>query len=209
VNFLMVNLMQGVLRSGTGARVWSYGFNLPAAGKTGTSHDAWFAGFTTKLLCIVWVGLDDYQDLKMDGARAALPVWAEFMKAAHKHRAYRDVTDFAVPDGVVSAQVDPESGLLATSACPKVTTDYYILGTQPVQFCPLHQGGATEIASWGDAARGASANPPNIPIQPGAAPLPPAFANVPPGQPFPNASKQNQPKPAKHGFFDKFKSIFK
>jgi penicillin-binding protein 1B len=204
----MVNLLQGVLRSGTGARVWSYGFNLPAAGKTGTSHDAWFAGFTTKLLCVVWVGLDDYQDLKVDGPRGALPVWAEFMKAAHKHRSYRDATDFAVPDGVVSAQVDVDSGMLATSACPKVTTNYYILGTQPVQFCPLHQGGSTEIASWGEAPGSASANPPNIAMQPGAAP-PPPFSAVPPAQPYPNAPKQNQPKPAKHGFFDKFKNIFK
>ncbi len=64
VNFLMVNMMQEVLRSGTGAGVRSRGFVLTAAGKTGTSHDAWFAGFTTKLLCVVWVGLDNYQDLE-------------------------------------------------------------------------------------------------------------------------------------------------
>ena len=83
--------MQEVLRSGTGAGVRSRGFSLPAAGKTGTSHDAWFAGFTTKLLCVVWVGLDDYKDIKMEGAKAALPIWTEFMKRAHRHRAYRDV----------------------------------------------------------------------------------------------------------------------
>ena len=148
VNFLVVSLMQEVLRSGTGAGVRARGFSLPAAGKTGTSHDAWFAGFTTKLLCIVWVGLDDYQDIKMDGAHAALPIWAEFMKRAHKHRAYRDVSQFDVPEGVVSAQIDPSSGDLATSACPQVVTDYYLVGTQPVQFCPLHQGGSTEIAGW-------------------------------------------------------------
>ena len=148
VNFLVVSLMQEVLRSGTGAGVRARGFSLPAAGKTGTSHDAWFAGFTTKLLCIVWVGLDDYQDIKMEGAHAALPIWAEFMKRAHKHRAYRDVSQFDVPEGVVSAQIDPSSGDLATSACPQVVTDYYLVGTQPVQFCPLHQGGSTEIAGW-------------------------------------------------------------
>jgi penicillin-binding protein 1B len=98
--FLTLDLMQEVLRSGTGAGVRARGFSLPAAGKTGSSHDSWFAGFTTKLLCVVWVGLDDYQDIKMDGSKAALPIWTEFMKRAHKHRAYRDVSDFAVPEGL-------------------------------------------------------------------------------------------------------------
>ncbi len=159
VTFLTVNLMQEVLRSGTGAGVRSRGFALPAAGKTGTSHDAWFAGFTTKLLCVVWVGLDDYQDIKMEGAKAALPIWTEFMKKAHRHRAYRDVTDFAVPDGVVSAQVDADTGQLATSACPRIVTDYYLVGTQPAQYCTLHTGGATEIAGW-DTTPAAVAPPP-------------------------------------------------
>ncbi|MBV9498560.1 MAG: PBP1A family penicillin-binding protein [Acidobacteriaceae bacterium] len=202
VNFLVVNLMQEVLRSGTGAGVRARGFALPAAGKTGTSHDAWFAGFTTKLLCIVWVGLDDYQDIKMDGAKAALPMWTEFMKRAHRHRAYRDVTDFEVPEGVVSAQVDPETGQLATSACPRTITDYYLLGTQPVQFCSLHQGGSTEIAGWeavpppsvqvGQVAN--AANPaalPSVAVDGSSAAVPPP-----------------KPKEKKKGFFDKLKGIF-
>lgn len=200
VNYLMVSMMQQVLRTGTGARVWSFGFNLPAAGKTGTSHDAWFAGFTTKLLCVVWVGLDDYQDLKVEGAHAALPVWAEFMKRAHKHRAYRDVSDFSVPDGVVSAQIDAGTGLLATSACPKVQTEFYLLGTQPVQFCPLHQGGSTEIAGWGDNSSAPAANGSALPAPPPAS-LPGAQAQNPP---LPN----QQPPAKKPSLLDKFKSIF-
>jgi membrane peptidoglycan carboxypeptidase len=68
VNFLVVTLMEDVLRFGTGAGAYRRGFTLPAAAKTGTSQDAWFGGFTSKLLCIVWVGLDDYKDLK-DGWR--------------------------------------------------------------------------------------------------------------------------------------------
>jgi penicillin-binding protein 1B len=152
VNYLVVSFMQDVLRWGTGARVRSRGFTLPAAGKTGTSHDAWFAGFTSKLLCIVWVGLDDYQDIKMEGAVAALPIWTDFMKHAHEHRAYRGVTQFDVPDGVVSALVDTASGDLATNACPPtaVRTEYYLLGTQPVQFCPTHAGGAALMAGWNE-----------------------------------------------------------
>ena len=58
VAYVMVNMLEEVLRSGTAAGVRSRGFNLPAAGKTGTSHDGWFAGFTSQLLCVVWVGFD-------------------------------------------------------------------------------------------------------------------------------------------------------
>ncbi len=202
VNYILVNLMEEVLRSGSGAGVRGRGFTLPAAGKTGTEHDAWFAGFTTKLLCIVWVGLDDYQDLKIEGAHAALPIWAEFMTRAHKHRAYRDVSDFAIPEGVVSAQIDPLSGQLATSACPESQTDYYLLGTQPVQFCLLHQGGSTEIAGW---------ETPSPPLPPAATVVPtrPAVATA---QNLPNTAVPGQPKEKpkeKKGFFDKLKSIFR
>ncbi len=201
VNFVLVNLMEEVLRSGTGAGVRARGFTLPAAGKTGTSHDAWFAGFTTKLLCVVWVGLDDYQDIKMEGGTAALPIWTEFMKLAHKRRAYRDVTEFPVPDGVVSAQIDSDTGQLATSACPHVVTDYYLLGTQPVQFCMLHQGGSTEIAGW-------EASPPPAPQAAVPTVLPTQAMSQPPPGAQPNPNNNPQQKPKKKGFFDKLKSIF-
>ncbi len=202
VNYLILTLMQEVLRSGTGAGVRARGFTLPAAGKTGTSHDAWFAGFTSKLLCVVWVGLDDYQDLKLDGPKVAVPMWTDFMKRAHKHRAYRDVTQFDVPDGVVSAQIDPLSGGLATGACPKVTTAYYLLGTQPVQFCPLHQAGATEIAGWDTSTPTPPASVPNASTAAGAGP--------PGTSPDINAQNQQKNKPGekKPGLFEKLKSIF-
>ena len=73
MNYLMVSLMQEVMRSGTAAGVRSRGFTLPAAGKTGTSRDGWFAGFTSKLVCVVWVGFDDAKDLNLEGAKSALP----------------------------------------------------------------------------------------------------------------------------------------
>src|SRR5262249_18716274 len=79
VAYLMVNMLQEVLQSGTGSDVRSRGFTLPAAGKTGTSRDGWFAGFTSELLCVVWVGFDDGCDLRLEGAHSALPIWAEFM----------------------------------------------------------------------------------------------------------------------------------
>ncbi len=82
VAYLMVNLLEEVLRSGTGAGVRARGFSVPAAGKTGTSRDGWFAGFTSDLICVVWVGFDDHRDLKLEGAKSALPIWTEFMKQA-------------------------------------------------------------------------------------------------------------------------------
>ena len=136
--YLVVNLMQEVLRSGTGASVRSRGFSLPAAGKTGSSRDGWFAGFTSKLLCVVWVGYDDGHDLRLEGAKSALPVWTEFMKRAHQHPEYRDVKDFAPPAGIVSVEIDPESGQLATEQCPTRQTEVFAAGTEPTEQCQLH-----------------------------------------------------------------------
>lgn len=140
VAFLATNLMQSVLQFGTGERVHQFGFDAPAAGKTGTSHDAWFAGYTSNLECIVWVGLDDYEDIHIQGADAALPIWAPFMKAALALPAYHNVTDFVPPPGVVAVTIDTASGEVATPLCPKnqLETDYYLSGTEPTVMCHLH-----------------------------------------------------------------------
>jgi penicillin-binding protein 1B len=137
VNYLMVSLMQEVLRSGTGASVRTRGFTLPAAGKTGTSHDGWFAGFTSELLCVVWVGFDDNRELNLEGAKSALPIWAEFMKRASKMLPYRDVKAFAAPPGVVTAPVCVSAGQTDGSGTPvsAVKTEVFVLGTEPTAAC--------------------------------------------------------------------------
>jgi penicillin-binding protein 1B len=148
VAYLVENMMEEVLRSGTGADVpYRFHFTLPAAGKTGTSRDGWFAGFTSKLICVVWVGFDDNRDFKLEGARSALPIWAAFMKSAHNHREYRNVHAFSAPDGIVTADIDPESGQLATANCPKTRSEVFLAGTQPIETCALH-GGGTQITDW-------------------------------------------------------------
>jgi penicillin-binding protein 1B len=139
VAYLMENMMEEVLRSGTGAGVRDRGFSLPAAGKTGTSHDGWFAGFTSKLICVVWVGFDDNRDIKLEGARSALPIWTEFMKRAHQHPKYRSVREFPAPSGIVTAQIDADTGELATPNCPHVRDEVFIEGTQPVVACHVHR----------------------------------------------------------------------
>jgi penicillin-binding protein 1B len=138
VNYLLVNMLQDVLRMGTGAGVRELGFTLPAAGKTGTSRDGWFAGFTSQLLCVVWVGFDDNRELNLEGARSALPVWAEFMKRAAAFKPYHDAKAFAAPSGIVTLPVCAESGQMAGPFCPRTRSDVFIEGTQPQNQCPLH-----------------------------------------------------------------------
>jgi penicillin-binding protein 1B len=108
---------------------------LPAAGKTGTARDGWFAGFTSKLLCVVWVGYDDYRELPLEGAKSALPVWTEFMKRAHSLKQYSDVKKFKEPPGIVRASIDAETGFLAGDTCPMVRTELFVAGTQPRTRC--------------------------------------------------------------------------
>jgi penicillin-binding protein 1B len=136
VAFIMTDMLQEVLRSGTGAGVRARGFKLDAAGKTGTSHDGWFAGYTSQILCVVWVGFDDYRELGMEGARSALPIWTQFMMTATRYREYRDAKPFSPPAGVVRIAVDPTTGRLAGPNCEGFEADYFVEGTQPAATCP-------------------------------------------------------------------------
>ena len=133
--FLSTSLMEGVMNFGYGVEVRKRGFTAPAAGKTGTSHDAWFAGYTTNLICIVWVGNDDYTDVKLAGALAAAPIWAEFMNRAQRLPQYSDMKEFTPPDGVSVQRIDKVTNLLADSSC---TDDYmaaFLDGTAPHNTC--------------------------------------------------------------------------
>jgi penicillin-binding protein 1B len=151
VAYLTTSLLEEVLRTGTAAGVRArYNLNIPVAGKTGTSHDGWFAGYTSELLCVVWVGFDDNSQLDLEGAHSAAPIWAEFMKRALENREYRDVKPFEAPAGIVSVMIDPESGMLAAPGCPKPRPEVYIAGTEPVGICTLHggHGGMTTVSGW-------------------------------------------------------------
>jgi len=140
VAYVMTNMMEGVMNFGTAFAVRQRGFTAPAAGKTGTSHDGWFAGYTNNLLCIVWVGFDDYSDIRLSGAQTAAPIWAEFMKAALILPPYADVREFAQPTGVVDVQLDKATNLLATPACPETYTAAFIIGTEPTTTCDQSTG---------------------------------------------------------------------
>ncbi len=134
ISFLVTSLLQSVINNGTGAGVRSRGFTLPAAGKTGTSHDGWFAGYTPDLLCIVWVGFDDNVELNLAGSRSALPIWADFMERAVSLRPLSG-EKFTIPMGIVEVEIDPSTGMLATERCLQREKEYFIKGTEPKIYC--------------------------------------------------------------------------
>jgi 1A family penicillin-binding protein len=153
--YLMATMLADVVNAGTGARARSVGFTLPAAGKTGTTNDfkdAWFIGFTPRLIAGVWVGFDQPQTIMPNGfaGDVAVPLWATFMKAATRGDKPQWITP---PGGIVTANVCRLSGKLAAEGCSEVEvvnaqghierrsmiyTEYFVRGTQPTDICDLH-----------------------------------------------------------------------
>ncbi len=204
--YLTVSLMQNVLNGGTGSIVRQMGFTAPAAGKTGTSHDAWFAGFTSNLICIVWVGNDDYSDIKIEGAHAAAPIWAGFMKRAVELPQYSDTRDFVPPSGVVEVRLDKATNLLADAACPdNVYYAAFLDGTQPTDTCDHAGGDQRNLFQRIFGAGEKPAAPPQVPIT---QPPPQAVPSQPaPAQNAPVAQAQPAPEPQqtkkKRGFLSR------
>jgi len=199
VAFLMVNLMESVINNGTGAGARSRGFTLPAAGKTGTSHDGWFAGFTSNLLAVAWVGYDDDRELNLQGADSGLPIWTEFMKRATQYPAYRDVTPFEPPTGVVAVPVQVASILPSGNDAVVVANEFFIEGTEP-QTQPPRQGGGGILSRLFH-----SGNATTVPVT--ATTAPPGSENAAVAAPNSNASQQTNAK--KGGVLKRFLSIFK
>jgi penicillin-binding protein 2D len=147
--------MADVINAGTAAGARRLGFKLPAAGKTGTTNDfndAWFIGFTPKLVTGVWVGFDHPQTILPNGFAAdiAVPFWTAFMKVA----TVNDTPEwFTPPYGVTTAVVCRLSGKLASEGCDHaevvgkdgqletrsmVYTEYFSRGTEPTEYCDMH-----------------------------------------------------------------------
>lgn len=141
---IITTMMRAVLDRGTASPARSkMNFHSPAAGKTGTTDDytdAWFIGFTPRCACAVWVGFDTKRTLGggMTGAKAALPIWTDFMK---DYVAFYGEEDFVAPDGVTLVHTCDSTGRLATDGCPSLL-DAYLAGTEPTGYCTVH-GGAT------------------------------------------------------------------
>ena len=191
IAFVMTDMMQGVVNFGLGySAVRGRGFQAPAAGKTGSSHDGWFAGYTSNLLCVVWVGYDDYSDLHLSGAQTAAPIWTEFMKRAAALPQYSDMRIFTQPSGVVDVQLDKATNRLATPSCPETYTAAFVAGTEPRETCDQTGVGGffSHLLGLGDK------------------PLPPP----PPGaQTSADGQTPSDADKKKKGFFGKIVGIFK
>jgi penicillin-binding protein 1B len=186
ISYIMTNMMESVINNGLGyTAVRLRGFTPPAAGKTGSSHDGWFAGYTSNLLCVVWVGFDDYSDLRLTGAQTAGPIWAEFMKKAALLPGYSDMKAFSQPTGVVDVQLDKATNRLATPACPDDYTAAFVAGTEPRETCDQQNGVAGMFSRF---------------FGGGPKPLPP-----------PNSANGQDPQnpQKKKGFFGKIAGVFR
>ena len=139
IAYMTTNLLEDVMNAGTGAGVRNRGFRAPAAGKTGTSRDGWFAGYTSNLLCVVWIGFDDNRDLQLTGGVSAGLVWGEFMKRAALLPAFSDMRPFERPEGIVSVSIDADTLMLARPECYNVRQEVFVAGATP-EFCTLHGG---------------------------------------------------------------------
>jgi penicillin-binding protein 1A len=218
--FIMTSMMADVINGGTAWQARRVGFTLPAAGKTGTTndyHDAWFVGFTPHLVAGVWIGYDMPRTIIANGyaGELAVPLWGRFMAAATRN----DKPDrFAMPSTVVPVTICRLSGKLPTDACDSAVvfdndgnptdrsmlyTEYFLRGTEPTDYCPLHSRGFDVIATSGDARTGSgivatAGTPPPAPSNPqadGHAGDSPAAA-LPASAPDPSDSQ-----PRKRGFW--------
>ena len=147
--FLVTSLLEGVINSGTGASARALGVPGAVAGKTGTTNDgrdAWFVGYSSNLLALVWVGFDDGAPAGLSGAEGALPIWSEFMRQA------LDIYPggaFPEPPGITYAKIDATNGRKATPYCPVVITEVFLTGTEPPP-CEEHGGVSEQIGRWWD-----------------------------------------------------------
>ena len=144
--YIMTNLLQTVIDKGTGGSArWKFKFYRKAGGKTGTTNeytDAWFIGFTPQICCCVWVGMDDpFMTLGrgQSGSRAALPIWATFMKAAHDTLEL-PWEDFDRPEGIIDIPVCAETYQVARKYCPNTLTEIFIERYAPLDSCNIHIG---------------------------------------------------------------------
>ncbi len=145
--YLVNDMLQDVFDYGTAARARRLGYGGAAAGKTGTTNstrDAWFVGYTTEIVALVWVGYDDNAPIGLYGDSAALPIWVEFMKRS----GYGDRSpEFPAPRNIVLVEIDPATGLLATPGCPATRYEAFVSGTEPTESCYEH-GGAADDGWW-------------------------------------------------------------
>ncbi len=197
----MVDMMKDVVQHGSAyGSVWSAGFHLPSAGKTGTTNDGndvWYIGYTADLVAGVWMGMDRPVKIMHDaqGGRLAAPAWTAFMTEVYRRKPAPP--DWPRPDGLIAREIDRTTGLLRNPYCPAaaVMTEWYIPGTEPVQECDMHSPRDTAL---GDTLHmqlpgGNPAAPPMPTV--GAPPVAAMAVRVPPAPPAAPAAAPTPPRP--------------
>ena len=142
--FIMTSMLEGVVNGGTGSRVRDY-FQLPAAGKTGTTTDfadAWFVGYTPRIAAAVWVGFDEpsvhFTTWDGQGGRAAAPVWGRFMRYVYDDPSIAMPLEyFERPATVYADSICAMTKKLATPYCPERALEYFTDKTRPGR-CDVH-----------------------------------------------------------------------
>jgi membrane carboxypeptidase/penicillin-binding protein len=140
IAYITTQMMKDVLTTGTARSLKKFSQERPAAGKTGTTNDyrdAWFVGYTPQMVTGIWVGYDKPKPggKGFTGGAVAAPIWGRFMRQA---LAGKPVMDFTKPDEVTIRSIDPTTGFLATAACPEKRDEFYIIGTEPTEYCLKH-----------------------------------------------------------------------
>jgi penicillin-binding protein 1B len=141
--YVLTSLLEGVIQRGTASKAKVIGLQGAVAGKTGTTdgyRDAWFVGYTSDVVIGVWVGFDDERPLRLTGSQAALPIWMDLARRVIPP----NVPAFVMPSGVVTRDIDPKTGQLATFQCPEQVSEVFIEGTEPSVYCEVHGGGIWE-----------------------------------------------------------------
>ncbi|HEV7797981.1 MAG TPA: PBP1A family penicillin-binding protein [Pyrinomonadaceae bacterium] len=116
--YMITNMLEAAVDHGTARAARNALRGTSIAGKTGTSRDGWFVGYTPNLVCVVWIGFDDNQQLGLTGAEAALPAWTDFMKAAVEVKPELGGRNFECPEGIKFVEIDSDNGSLSTLSCP-------------------------------------------------------------------------------------------
>ena len=136
--YTITNMLAGVIERGTARKARGALPGTAIAGKTGTSRDGWFIGYSPNLVCVVWIGFDDNQQLGLTGAEAALPAWVDFMKGAVAVRPDLGGAHFECPEGIKFVEIDTATGLLSTVTCPLRELIAVPEGEEPHMECYLH-----------------------------------------------------------------------
>jgi penicillin-binding protein 1B len=150
--YVMSDMMRSVVTEGTAKSAKNMGITFPVAGKTGTTNeyrDAWFVGYTPDVLVLVWVGFDNGESVSAEGAVAALPIWADLIRAIPQ---YISGEWFTMPPGVVKEKVCSQSGQLAVErGCPEPVEEVFLEGNVPIEYCriPEHKSGSGDaVKKW-------------------------------------------------------------